>query len=273
MTVSISSVVLTTSNAIFLVNWYTVHVRLKTHPLRAWLEAIFLMVATSSTVYHSCIATDIAWCPQDEQVLLSLDTFATYMAVPATFVPYYLSWMAGDYMVFMTMFNYLIMMIFMDSFWTIFILVPVSAIPFIMTGQMKYSITHPCQRWKSFLSTLFGLGAIYFRYMASTYPDAEAYKKYHGEWHLCAGLSSEFFLLDIPTALCTMYKMTIETDFNIIQHELQATARKWNSITQQANDDIDIEIRDDNEEEEPKTTVTQSWWRMMIFGNSEVATI
>lgn len=216
--VTVENSLLVASNIIFALNWYTVRVRFKRNVMRAWIESWFALVFFCSSQYHMCLASDINFCPQNLSVLLAMDTYSTYMAVPATFAVYYLIRIGQGYMLFMTVFNYILMLIFMDSFWTVFIVVPISAIPFLISGEMKYSIFHPRQRWKSFLSSIFGVASLYFRYMAGTDTSAQAYLEWHSAWHIGAGLSAQFFIMDTDAGAVEMYELVIRTDFDALQN-------------------------------------------------------
>jgi len=73
------SVFVVLSNAAFLVNWYTIRVRMRLHPLRAWVESMFVLLTLASGMHDLCSETNIQWCPQRPEVLRALAWYLMYL--------------------------------------------------------------------------------------------------------------------------------------------------------------------------------------------------
>ena len=198
--VSAESVLQAVTNVLIFLNAWIIYKKRPNHPLWTWFCSCNMLAAIGSNMYHVCAADDIAYCPRPLPSQLTLDTLYTYNAVAATFGPFYPVHIAGPYMLFMSLFSYFLVQVLYDSFWAIFVIVPVSSLPFMWFGQMKDVLRHPIRNYLHYISCAFGLGAVYFKWAAGDDPLASVYQRNHPLWHTFAATAAFTYALNQPAA-------------------------------------------------------------------------
>ena len=192
--VSANSVAQAITSLLVLTGAPIVYYKRPNHPL-LWISiACFALCAGSVLMYHLCASPDIEWCAQSTDTELTMDTFGTYLAVAVTFAPFMpLPW-AAPYMGFMILFCWFLTQTLYDSFWSIFVIVPVAGFPMFLDGQAQEVVRHPLVNWLHYFSIVLGLVGVYCKYEAGTDASSSTYATFHPLWHTFVALASAVFM-------------------------------------------------------------------------------
>jgi hypothetical protein len=210
-----------------LVDAYALYYKRPNHVWTPFLVGIIIACVGCVSLFHSCAAPDIAWCPQDLDTQLALDTITTFLMVAATFAPFFpgaSDWVISMYMSFMLIFCIIMQQVFGDEFWSILVVVPVASIPFWYYGQAQEVALHPTKHILHYLSCLVGLFAVYCKWTAGTDVTTDAYQNWHPSWHAASLLCSFLYVLD-------QARIVLDSDTNKVKYQKVSTWPSSSSST------------------------------------------
>jgi len=104
-----------------------------------------------------------------------------------------------DYMLFISITVFLCTITFSGTFWPLVIIGVLGSLPFFFTGDMHHTLRNPILRWRSYLSTVLAILALFLRWHCDRqHYTASTHEWHHLGWHLTVALSCQLFILDIP---------------------------------------------------------------------------